>query len=104
MVAIDIQLTASHVDWPRLRRASLEVEARGFDALWVMDHLAGAPMGGTSSLECFTWLGALAEATSRIHLGVLVATTTPFTDPVSLRRLLARLFAASLLPNTTSFC
>lgn len=75
MVAIDIQLTSSHVDWPTLRRASLEVEARGFDALWVMDHLAGSPMGGTSSLECFTWLGALAEATSRIHLGVLVANT-----------------------------
>lgn len=73
MVALDIQLSSSHVDWPTLRRASLAVEAQGFDALWVLDHLAGAPMGGTSNLECFTWLGALAEATSRIDLGVLVA-------------------------------
>jgi alkanesulfonate monooxygenase SsuD/methylene tetrahydromethanopterin reductase-like flavin-dependent oxidoreductase (luciferase family) len=73
VVAIDIQLSASHVDWPTLRRASLAVEERGFDALWVLDHLAGTPLDGTTSLECFTWLGALAEATSTIGLGVLVA-------------------------------
>ena len=73
MVAVDVQLSASHVDWATLRRASLTVEERGFDALWVLDHLAGTPFDGTTSLECFTWLGALAEATSTIDLGVLVA-------------------------------
>jgi alkanesulfonate monooxygenase SsuD/methylene tetrahydromethanopterin reductase-like flavin-dependent oxidoreductase (luciferase family) len=75
VVAVDVQLSASHVDWPTLRRASLEVEERGFDALWVLDHLAGTPFGGATSLECFTWLGALAEATSTITLGALVANT-----------------------------
>jgi alkanesulfonate monooxygenase SsuD/methylene tetrahydromethanopterin reductase-like flavin-dependent oxidoreductase (luciferase family) len=39
----------------------------------VLDHLAGTPLGGDRGLECFTWLGALAEATSSIELGVLVA-------------------------------
>ena len=62
-----------------LRQASLKVEEQGFDALWVLDHLAGAPLGGTSSLESFTWLGALAEATSSIDLGVLVANTESST-------------------------
>lgn len=75
MVAIDVQLSATHVDWPTLRQASLVVEEQGFDAIWVLDHLAGTSLGGTSSLECFTWLGALAEATSSINLGVLVANT-----------------------------
>jgi len=73
MVALDVQLSASHVDWPTLRAASLAAEAGGFEAMWVLDHLAGAPLGGHHNLECFTWLGALAEATATIELGVLVA-------------------------------
>ena len=75
MVAIDIQLASTHVDWPALRDASLRAERAGFDAIWVFDHLAGVALGGDRSLECFTWLGALAEATSTIELGVLVANT-----------------------------
>ena len=74
MVAVDIQLSASHTGWPTLRAASLAAEESGsYGVLWVLDHLAGVAMGGTRSLECFTWLGALAEATDRIELGVLVA-------------------------------
>jgi alkanesulfonate monooxygenase SsuD/methylene tetrahydromethanopterin reductase-like flavin-dependent oxidoreductase (luciferase family) len=75
VIAIDIQLSASHADWPTLRRASLLAEECGYDALWVLDHLGGVALGGTRSLECFTWLGALAELTSSIDLGVLVANT-----------------------------
>ena len=75
MVAIDIQLSAAHADWPTVRRASLLAEERGYDALWVLDHLGGVALGGTRGLECFTWLGALAELTSTIDLGVLVANT-----------------------------
>lgn len=75
VVAVDIQLSASHADWPTLRKASLLAEERGFEALWVLDHLGGVALGGTHSLECFTWLGALAELTSTIDLGVLVANT-----------------------------
>jgi alkanesulfonate monooxygenase SsuD/methylene tetrahydromethanopterin reductase-like flavin-dependent oxidoreductase (luciferase family) len=73
MVAIDVQLSASHADWPTLRAASITAERAGYDAIWVLDHLAGEPFGGTRMLECFTWLGALAESTSTIELGVLVA-------------------------------
>jgi alkanesulfonate monooxygenase SsuD/methylene tetrahydromethanopterin reductase-like flavin-dependent oxidoreductase (luciferase family) len=75
MVAVDVQLASTHTDWPTLREASVRAERAGFDALWVFDHLAGVSLGGRHSLECFTWLGALAEATSTIELGVMVANT-----------------------------
>ena len=73
MVALDVQLASTHADWPTLREASLRAERAGFDAVWVFDHIAGVSLGGDRSLECFTWLGALAEATSTIELGVMVA-------------------------------
>lgn len=72
-MAVDAQLAASHEPWPVVREASLRAEADGYDALWVFDHLAGVALGGDRGLEAFTWLGALAEATSTIELGVLVA-------------------------------
>ena len=73
MTVVDIQLSPAQCDWSELREASLAVEELGFGALWVFDHLAGVALGGTTMLECFTLLGALAEATSTIELGTLVA-------------------------------
>ena len=73
MVAVDIQLSASYCDWPTLREATIVAEAAGYETLWVFDHLGGVALGGTHSIECFTWLGALTQLTSRIELGVLVA-------------------------------
>ena len=70
---VDIQLSPGHADWPRLRDAVLEAESRGFGAVWVFDHLAGGVLGGETMLECCTLLGALAEATSTIELGTMVA-------------------------------
>jgi alkanesulfonate monooxygenase SsuD/methylene tetrahydromethanopterin reductase-like flavin-dependent oxidoreductase (luciferase family) len=75
VVAVDVQFASTHTDWATLRAASLRAEREGFDAIWVFDHLAGVSLGGTTNLECFTWLGALAEATSTVDLGVLVANT-----------------------------
>jgi alkanesulfonate monooxygenase SsuD/methylene tetrahydromethanopterin reductase-like flavin-dependent oxidoreductase (luciferase family) len=73
VVHIDVQFASTHTDWPTLRAASLRAEEAGFDAVWVFDHLAGVSLDGHTNLECFTWLGALAEATSSVELGVLVA-------------------------------
>jgi alkanesulfonate monooxygenase SsuD/methylene tetrahydromethanopterin reductase-like flavin-dependent oxidoreductase (luciferase family) len=73
MVAIDVQLAASHAGWPTVRAASICAEEAGYDAIWALDHLAGDAFDGRTALECFTWLGALAEATSTIELGALVA-------------------------------
>jgi alkanesulfonate monooxygenase SsuD/methylene tetrahydromethanopterin reductase-like flavin-dependent oxidoreductase (luciferase family) len=73
VTSIDIQFSAANTDWPTLRTAAREAEARGYGAVWVLDHLAGLPLGGTTMIEAFTLLGALAASTDRIELGTLVA-------------------------------
>ena len=75
MVAVDVQLASTHTDWATLREASVRADRAGFDAIWVFDHIGGVSLGGHHSLECFTWLGALAEVTSTVDLGVMVANT-----------------------------
>lgn len=70
---VDIQYSSAHNDWPRLRDAVLQAEAEGYDTTWVFDHFDGAVLGGDRDLlECFTLLGAMAEATTTIGLGALV--------------------------------
>jgi alkanesulfonate monooxygenase SsuD/methylene tetrahydromethanopterin reductase-like flavin-dependent oxidoreductase (luciferase family) len=73
VTVVDIQLSAANADWPQLRSAALAAEERGFGAVWVYDHLGGVALGGTTMLECFALLGALAEVTTDIELGTLVA-------------------------------
>jgi alkanesulfonate monooxygenase SsuD/methylene tetrahydromethanopterin reductase-like flavin-dependent oxidoreductase (luciferase family) len=73
VTSIDIQLSAANSDWPTLRTVAREAEARGYGAVWVLDHLAGLPLGGTTMIEAFTLLGALAASTDEIELGTLVA-------------------------------
>jgi len=70
---VDIQFNQGHYTWPELRDAARAAEDAGFSTLWISDHLAGEVMAAKSMPECFTLLGALAEATSTIGLGVLVA-------------------------------
>jgi len=71
---IDIQFSPGANDWPALRNAVRRAEAEGFDTTWVFDHFDGAMIeGDRPMLDCFTLLGAMAEATSTIGLGTLVA-------------------------------
>ena len=70
----DIQYSSGHTDWPALRDAVRRAEQEGYATTWVFDHFDGAMIGGDRlTLEAFTLLGALAEATSTIGLGTLVA-------------------------------
>lgn len=69
---IDIQFSAAVEPWPALRDGVLNAEESGFDTAWVFDHFAGNVLGGTTMIECFTLLGALAASTTRIGLGSLV--------------------------------
>lgn len=69
---IDIQFSPAVEPWPALRQAVIGAEDAGFDTAWVFDHFAGNVLGGTTMIECFTLLGALAAATTRIGLGSLV--------------------------------
>ncbi len=73
MTVVDIQLSPANNDWAVVREATIEAERRGFGALFVFDHLAGQPLGGSTMIECFALLGALAEVTERVELGIMVA-------------------------------
>jgi alkanesulfonate monooxygenase SsuD/methylene tetrahydromethanopterin reductase-like flavin-dependent oxidoreductase (luciferase family) len=68
-------------DWPSLRDAVVAAEQGGADSLWVDDHLLcdeGDPDDG--KLEGWATLAALATATSRAPIGLLVAANT-FRNP-----------------------
>ena len=69
---LDLQFNAATTPWPVLRDASHAADEAGYDALWVFDHLAGLSVNGTSMIEAFTLLGALAASTERVALGSLV--------------------------------
>lgn len=70
---IDIQLNPAVEPWEAIRDGVLVAEAAGFGTAWAFDHFDGAMLRGTTTLECFTLLGAMAAVTSRIGLGSLVA-------------------------------
>lgn len=69
---VDLQVSPGVLTWPEIRDVAQGAEAAGFGAFHVFDHLAGLPIGGTSMIECFALLGALAEATTSIALGAMV--------------------------------
>lgn len=71
-VILDLQINPGVAPWPVLRDAAIAAEGAGYDTLWTVDHLAGDVMQAPDMPECFTLLGALAGATSRIGLGPLV--------------------------------
>lgn len=61
----------------------------GFDSLWVGDHLLyRRPDGNVGPWEVWTTLAALAEATKRVEIGPLVASTS-FHSPPMLAKLAA---------------
>jgi alkanesulfonate monooxygenase SsuD/methylene tetrahydromethanopterin reductase-like flavin-dependent oxidoreductase (luciferase family) len=73
---VDVQFSSAHNDWPALRDAVLEAESDGtYGTTWVLDHFDGStfPGGDRDLLEAFTFMGALAAATTTIGIGSLVA-------------------------------
>jgi probable F420-dependent oxidoreductase len=91
------------VPWRVLREMARTAEAVGFHELMVPDHLlfrrsppgsdqpVAMPEGVTRGVwEVWTILSALAEATSRVHLGPLVA-CTGFRNPALLAKMAATL-------------
>ena len=76
-IRFGVNLPQQHLEWPELLRRVRVLEQLGFDGAWVMDHfqvLDGSRPG--SCLESWSLLPALAAATSRIRLGVLVTGVT----------------------------
>ena len=74
--------------WPEMRVMARDAQRLGVDRLWVADHLVRVLPSGrrVDFRECWTILTATAEATSRIGVGPLVA-STGFRNPGLLARM-----------------
>lgn len=74
--------------YAEIRAQARQAEAAGFDSVWLYDHLLyrfpDRPQSGVH--ECWSILGGLAEATTRVELGTLVL-CAPWRDPALLAKM-----------------
>ena len=89
-VGVQLPEVEREVRWPELRAIARIAEQAGFDSVWAGDHLLYRYADGSTRgpWEVWTTLAALAEATERVTIGPLVASTA-FHEPFMLAKLAA---------------
>jgi alkanesulfonate monooxygenase SsuD/methylene tetrahydromethanopterin reductase-like flavin-dependent oxidoreductase (luciferase family) len=86
-VGIQLPEVEREVRWPELRQMARLADEIGLDSVWVGDHLLYRFASGESRGPWESWslLAGLAEATSRVAIGPLVACTA-FHNPAVLAK------------------
>ena len=80
-VKFGANLWNQYTDWASWRHAAVEADRLGYDTLWTWDHLY--PIVGSDDgpmFEAWTAISAWAEATKRVHIGLMVGANT-FRNP-----------------------
>lgn len=94
-VGIQLPEVERVVRWPEIEAMARSIDAGGFDAIWVGEHLLyreGDTVAGP--WEAWTTLAAVAAVTERVTLGPLVA-AVPFHHPAVLAKRAATLHEIS---------
>jgi len=76
-IRFGIQTPQQHTTWPEILTLWQEIDTLGYDTAWVFDHflpIFSDPTG--PCLEAWTALSALATATRKVRLGVMVTGNT----------------------------
>jgi len=87
-IGIQLPEVEREVSWAEVRDIAMTAEETGFDSIWVGDHLLfrDEVTGTRGPWEAWTTLAALAESTSRVEIGPLVAATS-FHSPAMLAKM-----------------
>jgi len=90
-----VQVACAAMHWPEVRDLAQAAEDLGYHSVWLPDHYVATPDGADPDphlplLDGWTTMGALAQATSRIRIGPLVASNT-FRHPAILAKMAASL-------------